>query len=106
MKIRAEMGRQRAPLLPQEYQVDKVVELPNALFATFMDCPLYRYDFIRENAVEIHQHDGFDHCLLVLGKNRPDGMLVQCGEDGYAAYAAYMAGARDIVQARLDRVAD
>ena len=106
MKIRAEMGRQRAPLLPQEYQVDKVVELPNALFATFMDCPLYRYDFIRENAVEIHQHDGFDHCLLVLGKNRPDGMLVQCGEDGRADYTAYVAGARDIVQARLDRVAD
>ena len=106
MRIRAEMGRQRAPLLPQEYQVDKVVELPNTLLTTFMDCPLYRYDFIRENAVEIHQHDGFEHCLLVLGEDRADGMLVQCGKDGYAAYAAYMAGARDIVQARLDRVAD
>ena len=106
MKIRAEMGRQRAPLLPQEYQVDKVVELPNTLLTTFMDCPLYRYDFIRENTVKVHQHDGFEHCLLVLGKDRSDGMLVQCGEDGYAAYAAYMAGARDIVQAKLDWVAD
>ena len=106
MKIKAEMGRQRAPLLPREYQVDKVVELPNTLFAAFMDCPLYRYDFIRENKVEVHQHDGFEHCLLVLGKDRADGMLVQCGEDGYAAYAAYVAGARDAVQAKLDRIAD
>ena len=106
MKMRAEMGRQRAPLLPQEYQVDKVVELPSTLFAVFMDQPLYRYDCIRENTVEVHQHDGFEHCLLVLSEDRTDGMLVQCGEDGYAAYAAYVAGARDIVQAKLDRVAD
>ena len=100
------MGRQRAPLLPREYQVDKVVELPNTLLTTFMDCPLYRYDFIRENSVKVHQHDGFEHCLLVLGEGRTDGMLVQCGEDGRADYTAYVAGARDVVQARLDRVAD
>ena len=100
------MGRQRAPLLPQEYQVDKVVELPNALFATFMERPLDRYEFIRENEVDTQQYDGIGHCLLVLAEGRPDGVLVQCGEDGRADYTAYVAGARDIVQARLDRVAD
>ena len=106
MRIRAEMGRQRAPLLPREYQVDKVVKLPNALFTTFMDYPLDRYEFIRDNAVETHQYDGFEHCLLVLDEDRIDGVLVQCGEDGRADYAAYVAGARDIVQAKLDRVAN
>lgn len=37
MKIRAEMGRQRAPLCPTEYQVDKVVDIPNTQFAAFSD---------------------------------------------------------------------
>ena len=106
MKIRANMGRQYAPILPQEQQVDKVVELPDALFASFVDQPLDRYEFIRKNKVEPHQYDGLDHCLLVLGENGADGVLVQCGEDGYADYAAYVAGARDIAQAKLDRVAD
>ena len=106
MKIRAEMGRHRAPLLPQEYQADKVVELPDTLFAAFMERPLDRYEFIRGNEVEAHQYDGFEHCLLVLGEGRTDGVLVQCGEDGRANYTAYVAGARDIVQARLDRIAD
>ena len=106
MKIRAEMGRQRAPLLPREYQADKVVELPHALFASFMDRPLDRYEFIRDNAIEARQYDGFEHCLLVLGESRADGVLVQCGEDGRADYTAYIAGARDIVQAKLDRIAD
>ena len=106
MKIRANMGRQYAPILPQEQQVDKVIELPNALFASFVDQPLNHYEFIRDNEVEPHQYDGFGHCLLVLGEERSDGVLVQCGEDGYADYAAYVAGARDIVQAMLNRVAD
>ena len=106
MKIRAEMGRQREPLLPQEYQVDKVVELPNTLFGGFLVWPLERYEFIRENMIDAYQDDGSIHCLLALCNESPDGILVQCGEDGRAVRAAYVAGARDVVQARLDRVAD
>ena len=106
MKIRAEMGRQRAPLCPPEYQVDRVAELPNTQFAAFLISPLDRYDFIRSNQVEPHQGTGHDHCLLVLAEGREDGVLVQCGGDGRAAYSAYVAGARDIVQAQLNRAVD
>ena len=106
MKIRANLGRQFVPFTPQEYQVDKVVELSNTTFNYFLIWPQEGYEFIRKNMVEARQHDGFEHCLLVLGEGRTDGVLVQCGENGYAACAAYVAGARDVVQARLDRVAD
>ena len=106
MKIRAEMGRQRAPLWPYEYQVDKVVELPNTAFVSLMMQPLHPYDFIECNRIEPHQDDGITHCLLFLSDDRTDGVLVQCGDDGRAMYSAYVAGARDVVQARLDRVAD
>ncbi len=106
MKIRAEMGRQRAPLWPHEYQVDKVVELPNTAFASFMIQPLDHYDFIERNEVKAHQGAGLNHCLLVLSDDRTDGALIQCAGDGHAMYAAYVAGARDVVQARLERVAD
>ena len=106
MKIRAEMGRRHAPLWPHEYQVDKVVVLPNTAFASFMIQPLDHYDFIERNKVEPHQGTGLNHCLLVLSDDRTDGALVQCGDDGRAMYAAYVAGARDIVQARLERAVD
>ena len=86
--------------------MDKVVELPNVAFASFMIQPLDSYDFIRGNRVEPHQGTGLNHCLLLLSDDRTDGALVQCGDDGRAMYAAYVAGARDVVQARLDRVAD
>jgi hypothetical protein len=106
MKIKAEMGRKRAPLWPHEYQVDKVVELPNTAFASFMIQPLDHYDFIERNRVEPHQGTGLNHCLLLLGDDRTDGALVQCGDDGRAMYAAYVAGARDIVNAELNRAVD
>lgn len=106
MKIRTEMRRQRAPLWPTEHRVDRVVELPNTLFASFMIQPLDHYDFIEENRVKPHQDDGCTHCLLALSDDRTDGALIQCGDEGRAMYTAYVAGARDIVQARLDRVTD
>ncbi len=106
MKIRAAMGRQRDPLRPTQYQVDKVVEIPNTAFDHFMIKPLGWHDFIAGNRIEPYQGDGFDHCLLVLSDGGADGALIQCGDDGRAMCAAYVAGARDIVQARLDRAAD
>lgn len=106
MKIRAEMRRQREPLWPHEYQVDKVVELPNTAFASFMIQPLDRYDFIERNHVEPYQDDGITHCLLFLSNDHTDGALVQCADDGRAMYATYVAGARDIVRVRLERAAD
>lgn len=106
MKIRAEMGRQRAPLCPPEYQVDRVAEIPNTQFAAFLMRPLDRYDFIRSNQIEPHQGTGHDHCLLVLGEGRADGVLVQCGGDGRAAYSAYVAGARNVVQDKLNHAAE
>lgn len=100
------MGRKRAPLCPAEYQVDKVVDIPNTQFAALLMRPLDSHDFIQRNKVEPHQGTGHDHCLLVLGEGRTDGVLVQCSNDGRAAYSAYVAGARDVMQARLDRMAD
>lgn len=106
MKIRAELRRQRTPLWPHGNLVDKVLELPGVSFATLLMQPLDRYDFIEQNRVEPHQGDGFTHCLLVLGDDRTDGVLIQCGGNGRAMFTAYVAGAKDVVRARLDRAAD
>ena len=91
------MGRQHGPLCPTDYQVDKVVNVSGALFASFMDRPLDRYEFLEENTVKTHQYNGPGHCLLVLGEDRADGILIR--KDGRAVYTAYVAGARDLVQA-------
>ena len=106
MKIRADMGKNPGPLWPLEYIVDKVVEIPNTLFAAFMDHPLERYEFIAQNDVVPYHGDGITHCLLVLNEGCADGVLIQCDGYGSARLMSYLPGARDTVQSKLDQVAD
>ena len=80
MKIRAEMGHQRAPLCPTEYQVDKVMDIPNTQFAALLMRPLDSHDFIRRNKVEPHQGTGHDHCLLVLCEGRAEEIAAFCAD--------------------------
>ena len=108
MKIRADMCKKSGPLWPLEYTVDRVANIPADLFDRFMSQPQGRYshfDFIEQNHVAPYQDDGVCHCLLVLCEGRVDGVLVQCDGYGGADLSSYLPGARDVVQAGLDRAA-
>ena len=106
MKIRTKMSREHGELWPQEYMVDKVAEIPNTLFASYMMKPAAHYDFIEQNNVIPYQEDGIVHCLLVLCEGRMDGVLVQCDGYGSSGLTSYLPGARSMVQAKLDQAAD
>ena len=49
--------------------------------------------------------NGVCHCLLVLGKDCSDGVLIESEGYHYARYASFMPGAREFVTARLDQLA-
>ena len=106
MIINTELRRDSGPLSPHKYQVDKIVELPHDLFTRFLIYPQDHYEFVEQNSVRAYQYGYNIHCLLALRKDDIDGVLIQCGDDGCARYTAYVASARDVVQARLDRAAD
>lgn len=106
MKIKAKMCREQGPLLLPEYAVDKVVEVHEGQFASFVVQPWDRYEFIERNNVTPYQDDSIGHCLLVLREDSADGVLVLCDGYGAASLAAYLTGARDMVQAQLERAAD
>lgn len=91
---------------PPESVVEKMVELPAAQFAEFLKAPLKDWTFIAEN-VERMYHDGErDHCLLVLEQGKDDGLLVQSEGFSYARYAAYLPGARIILNAAVEQAAE
>ena len=106
MKIRAVMNRTNSNLCPPQYQIDKVVEISRFDFDAFMIQPQDRYEFIKENRVTASQNDGIAHCLLVLGEGHVDGALVLGNSMGEAGLVAYVAGARNIVQAELEWAVD
>ena len=79
--------------------IEKTVELPSDMFDRFSRNLLNDYDFIIKNIDHMYQdRNGIRHCLLVLGENHSDGILVESEGYGYARYSAFLPGARFLIE--------
>lgn len=106
MMIRAYLKRRPESLNTDLCQVNKVVELPGPAFDSFVFNPLAIREFIAENK-ELMGAEGFrNHCLLVLGRDRIDGVLVNSMRTDRVEYAAYLPNARTIVNAAVEQAAE
>ena len=106
MKIKADLIRYPERFRPAWCQVEKVVELPGPEFNAFLIAPQEEQPFLADNAELMHEWKCVNHCLLVLGEGRTDGVLVDSGGSALAQYAAYLPHARTIVNAELERAVD
>lgn len=87
--------------------IEKIVELPEAEYKYFKTVPLQDMPFISENTGLMHRDEnGVFHCLLVLGEESSDGVLIESEGYNYARYSSFMPGAREFVTARLNQLAD
>lgn len=91
--------------------IEKIVILPDEEYQYFLSHMLYDYPFIAENTDLMYtEHLDDDawisHCLLVMGENSDDGMLVESEGADYARYSAYQAGAKSYVKEKLRMTAD
>lgn len=75
----------------RDFVIEKTVELPVEQFKQMLRHPMDDQTFLQEN-IDLMQQDsrGTFHCLLVIGEDRPDGILVQSEGYSYARYAAYV----------------
>lgn len=79
--------------------VEKLVTLSAEEFVHFSQNLMNDYDFIRENIDRMYQDEnGVNHCLLVLGEGRADGILVESEGSTYARYSAFVPNARQLLQ--------
>lgn len=77
--------------------VEKVLELTESEYARLYQSPLAEYDFISDHRDLMYRDtDGTRHCLLVLGKNQEDGILVEAEGYPYARYCALIPKARQL----------
>jgi hypothetical protein len=78
--------------------VDKVIRLSDLEFDRFSQGLMRDWDFIRDNCPEkVVDADGRYHCLLVVGDDRRDGILVNPDGGSYARYSAFMPNAEDFL---------
>ena len=63
-------------------KAEKIIRLSEREFERFLKNPMEYQDFIKENVDLMRQDEsGVYHCLLVIGDNHRDGVLVEA--DGY-----------------------
>lgn len=75
----------------RNFVVEKTVSIPAERFEEMLRHPMKDQDFLTENK-ELMRQDGMgvNHCLLVTGKGRLDGLLVESEGYPYVRYAAYV----------------
>ena len=106
MQIKANLLHKPPSLRTSRCQVEKVVVLPGLEFDQFLIDPQQDQPFIEENRELMHEWNGVNYCLLVLGEDRTNGVLVESEGHAQARYAAYVPEARTIVSAKLSQAVD
>lgn len=98
MIIQAEFECKRSDFRMQACSVEKIVELSQSEFAEFIENPLKDYDFIRDFSKEKHPfYKNILSCLLVLGEQENDGVLIDPQGYDYARYSAYISNVRSLI---------
>lgn len=98
MIINARLNRKDARTDTQSCVIEKVIELDYDGFELFKNNLLQDYPFI-----ESHKHlMGFDdngkaHCILVIGEDTDDGILIESEGSNYARYSSFIPNARQIL---------
>lgn len=107
MKLYMDLQRKVRSYPPPPCEIQRVVEVTPSQFCDFLDRPQYAYPFISENKTVIMREAHVTPCLLLLARNREDGVLVAM-DDGYgwARDSAYLPGASLLLNSRLEQAAD
>jgi len=87
-----------AEIAAQDCVIEKVIRLSGAEFDSFSHNLLRDQDFITENRdLMFYDENRRRHCLLVVGDDRRDGILVDASGYDYARYTALLPNAEDFL---------
>jgi len=101
LKTKAIFSRKENDFEPKDCVIEKVITLGGSEYDRFASNMIEEYDFIAENKELMRQDaQGVFHCLLVVGEDRADGILVESEGASYARYSSFMPNAADFLQAR------
>ena len=89
---------------PKSCVIEKVVALMSQDYDEFSQNMLADYDFIKDNIdLQYCDNNGVFHCLMVVGEDRKDGILVESEGSGYARYSAFLPNAADFLAAHMEQ---
>lgn len=106
MKLKLQLRCKQSEFRLSNCLIDKVIVLPQSEFSDLMEHPLSGRDWITENRGLMHCSEKDMHCLLALGEDSVDGLVIEAEGYDYARYAAYLPGAGTLVLNEVRQAAD
>lgn len=106
MNINARLLGKEPEIKARPCTVEDIVLLGEAEYARLYQDLFSDQDFITERKALMGYENGVDHCILVLGENQDDGILIQSEGYDYARYTAFIPKARCAVMDHIRQLAD
>ena len=102
MKLNTRLNCKDEEVKAEKCMVEKVIELDDEEYESLCEDLMDYRDFITENKESMYvDTDGVAHCILALGENYDDGILINSEGYDYARYYSVIPNARQLVM--LDR---
>lgn len=102
LKTKAIFDRKAVGYAPTECVIEKVITLPTDEYDQFFKNMSDDYDFIKDNKdLQFCDTQGVYHCILVVGEDRRDGVLIESEGYDYARYSAFLPNAADYLSAAI-----
>ena len=90
-----------------ECKIEAVVVLDAEEFEDFRRRLFVARDFIADNRDYMYlDRNGISHCLLVLGEDQTDGILVDSGLSQHAKFTSFLPNAADFMEKQIQMMAD
>lgn len=96
--MRAVFGRKEPKVYADEFQVQKIINLPLEQYIDFSNHLYLEHDFIKDNIGLMGVKDGVFQCILVTGEGLDEGILVESEGAAYARYSAFVPSVREIIR--------
>lgn len=104
LKTKAVFERKTNNFHSNDCIIEKIIRLTAQEYDKISGNMLADYDFIEDNVNHMYvDGEGTYHCLLVLGENRTDGLLIESEGYRYARYAAFLPNAVDFLAAHPEQ---
>lgn len=106
MELNASLRRRDMEIEAQPCAVEDIIELSESECASLYQDLMRNRDYIAERSDLMGYRDGVHHCILVMGENQKDGILIQSDGTHYADRYAFIPRARDLLDMHLRQLAD
>lgn len=104
LTTKAVFERKTDDFQPRDCVIEKIVELDSGEYDAFSKNMLADYDFIKDNIDHMYcDGEGVYHCLLVVGQDRRDGILIESEGSSYARYSSFLPNAEDFLAAQQEQ---